>query len=67
MKRNQESGNDGEALRLITKKEAAALLGTSTRTIEREVSAGRLEKHMVRACVRYLLGDVMRLGRIITP
>lgn len=53
--------------RLIDKKEAAALLGTSTRTVEREASAGRLAKHKIRGCVRFLMADVLRLGRIITP
>jgi hypothetical protein len=54
-------------LRLIDKRQAADLLGTSTRTIEREVSAGRLVKHKIRGCVRFLMADVLRLGRIITP
>jgi hypothetical protein len=67
MKTNEESGMNGEALRLIDKKEAAALWGTSIRTVEREVSAGRLMKHKIRGCVRFLKADVLHLGRIITP
>lgn len=42
MNTNKETGNDDGHLRLIDKKQAADLLGTSVRTIEREVSAGRL-------------------------
>lgn len=64
----KESPQDADsAQRLIDKKEAAALWGTSTRTVEREVSAGRLEKHKIRGCVRFLKADVLRLGRMMTP
>lgn len=52
--------------RLIDKKDVAALWGTSVRTVEREASAGRLKKHKIRGCVRFLKEDVLRLGRIIT-
>ncbi len=54
-----------ELLRLVSKREAAAILGVSVRTIEREVSAGRLTKHKVRGSVRFVLGDVMRLGGLL--
>lgn len=64
MKPNKETGNDDGHLRLIDKKQAADLLGTSVRTIEREVSAGRLMKHKIRGCVRFLKSDVLRLGNI---
>lgn len=53
--------------RLIGKKEVAALWGTSTRTVEREASAGRLKKYKIRGCVRFLMEEVLRVGRIITP
>ena len=62
----KESDSD-DLRRLIDKMEAAALWGTSTRTVEREASAGRLAKHKIRGCVRFLKADVLRLGRIITP
>lgn len=58
MKNNQD-----DLRRLIDKKEAALLWGTSTRTVEREVNAGRLPKHKIRGCVRFLKADVLRLGR----
>lgn len=48
--------------RMVRKKEAAARLGVSTRTIEREVSSGRLKKHKIRGCVCFSLGDVLKLG-----
>ncbi|MFT4177484.1 MAG: helix-turn-helix domain-containing protein [Luteolibacter sp.] len=53
--------------RLIDKKEVAAIWGTSTRTVEREVSAGRLKKYKIRGCVRFIKEDVLRLGRLVTP
>jgi len=53
--------------RLIDKREVAALWGTSVRTVEREASAGRLVKRKIRGCVRFLMADVLRLGRIVTP
>ena len=65
MKTNKETGKDDGHLRLIDKKQAADLLGPSTRTIEREVSAGRLVKHKIRGCVRFLKWDVLRLGNLI--
>ncbi len=67
MKTNKETGNDDGHMRLIDKKQAADLLSTSVRTIEREVSAGRLVKHKIRGCVRFLKVDVLRLGRMVTP
>lgn len=56
----------------VRKPGAAALLGVSTRTIEREASSGRLKKYKVRGCVCFLAADVLRLGDIeksnpITP
>ena len=54
-----------DLLRLIRKPEAAQVLGVSTRTIEREVSSGRLKKHKVRGCVCFVLADVLRLGGIL--
>jgi excisionase family DNA binding protein len=64
MKTKQEIRNDDGHLRLIDKKQAAKILGTSTRTIEREASAGRLAKHKIRGCVRFLMADVLRLAGI---
>lgn len=58
MKNDEES----DSRRLIDKKEAAAIWGTSTRTVEREVNAGRLIKRKIRGCVRFLKADVLRLG-----
>lgn len=52
---------------LVRKQQAAALLGVSPRTIEREVSAGRLKKHKVRGCVCFLVEDVLRLAGIEQP
>ena len=62
-----ENNELSDLRRLIDKKEVAALWGTSVRTVEREASAGRLAKHKIRGCVRFLKADVLRLGRIITP
>ena len=59
--------NDDPEFQLIDKKEAAALWRTSTRTVEREVSARRLVKYKIRGCVRFLKADVLRLGRNIKP
>lgn len=58
----QEMRTVDEECCLIDKKEAADLLGTSTRTIEREVSAGRLPKYKIRGCVRFRKADVLRLS-----
>ena len=46
--------------RLITKREAADILGVSVRTLEREVSAGKLPVHKLRGCVRLALSRVLR-------
>ena len=65
MKSNRDTVNDDGQLRLIDKRQAADLLSTSVRTIEREASAGRLQKHKIRGCVRFALADVLRLGGIV--
>ncbi len=51
-------------MQFVRKSEAAKMLSVSTRTIEREVSSGRLKKYKVRTCVCFLLTDVLRLGGI---
>jgi excisionase family DNA binding protein len=65
MKTHKEIGRSDEAQRLIDKREAAALLGISPRTVEREASAGRLAKYRIRGCVRFLKADVLRLAGIM--
>jgi|GEM_PF-6295800 len=67
MKDGKEMDSSGEDRRLIDKKEAAALWGTSTRTVEREVSAGRLVKYKIRGCVRFLKSDVLGLINPLNP
>ena len=56
-----------EQILFVSKQGAAKMLDVSTRTIEREVSSGRLKKYMVRGCVRFLVTDVQRLGGIENP
>lgn len=46
--------------RLISKQVAAETMGVSVRTVEREISAGRLVTKRVRGCVRLSLFDVLR-------
>lgn len=48
--------------RMVRKKEAAEILGISTRSIDRLVSLGRLKKTKILGCVCFALKDVLRLG-----
>ena len=51
--------------RLVSKFEAASICGgISTRTLEREVAAGRLEKVSLRGRVFFRLSDVLRLAKL---
>jgi excisionase family DNA binding protein len=60
--RNSNSAGSPEPDRLISKREAAEIMGVSVRTIEREVSAGKLLQSRVRGCVRFRLSDVFLLA-----
>lgn len=52
-------------VRLVSKAEAALICGgISIRTLEREVSSGRLEKVKIGGRVLFRLGDVMRLAKL---
>ena len=44
--------------RLLRKKEAAAMLACSERTVEREVSSGRLTRIKVRGGVRFRFSEI---------
>jgi len=44
---------------LLTRAKVAQILSVSPHTVDREVSAGRLAKVVVRGQVRYLLDDVL--------
>jgi excisionase family DNA binding protein len=44
--------------RLLRKKEVAALLGCSTRSVEREASCGRLKRIKIRGGVRFRLSEI---------
>lgn len=46
--------------RLVSKADAAKIGGVSVRTLEREISAGRIKKRKMRGCVRLRLSDVWR-------
>lgn len=50
--------------RLITKQEAAGILGVTVRTIERLVSDGKLSVRKIRGCVRLVLSQVQRFAGI---
>jgi len=50
--------------RLVTKREAAEMMRVSVRTLERDVSAGKLRIQKIRSCVRLRLSDVRRLAGI---
>ncbi len=43
---------------LVTKHEAAQLLGVSVRTVERLVAAGRLQQVQVERLARFRIGDL---------
>lgn len=57
-----QSMNEFEGDRLISKREAAGILGVCIRTVERAVSAGELSIRRIRGCVRLLLSEVLRFG-----
>ena len=46
---------------LLSKKEAANMLGVSTRTIERMMTHGELAKIKIRGCVRARLSEIKQL------
>lgn len=48
--------------KLVSKPQAAEILGVSVRTIEREINAGHLTKKKVRGCVRLHLSQVLRFA-----
>jgi hypothetical protein len=50
--------------RLISKREAAGILGVSIRTVERAVSHGSISIRKIRGCVRLLLSEVLIFGGI---
>lgn len=53
--------------RLISKREAAGLLGVSIRTVERTISHGSISIRKIRGCVRLLLSEVLLFGGIQHP
>ena len=53
-----QTGSLRDHNRLISKNEAARLLGVSTRTIDRICSDGLLEKVFLRGAVRFRLRDI---------
>lgn len=50
--------------RLISKREAAGILGVSIRTLERAISSGAISIRKIRGCVRLLLSEVLYFGGI---
>lgn len=50
--------------RLISKREAAGILGVSIRTLERAISHGSISIRKIRGCVRLLLSEVLLFGGI---
>ena len=48
--------------KLLSKQETADFLGVSVRTVEREISAGRLTKQKIRGCIRVRLSQVLSLS-----
>jgi hypothetical protein len=50
--------------RLISKREAAGILGVSIRTLERAISHGAISVRKIRGCVRLLLSEVLLFGGI---
>lgn len=53
--------------RLISKREAAGILGVSIRTVERAISHGSISIRKIRGCVRLLLSEVLFFGGIQQP
>ena len=53
--------NEFPSDRLLRKKEAAAMLACSERTVEREVSSGRLTCIKVRGGVRFRFSDIQAM------
>jgi len=53
--------------RLLRKKEAAALLACSPRTVEREASSGRLSRVKVRGAVRFRESEVFAIINRCAP
>jgi hypothetical protein len=48
--------------KLLSKQETADFLGVSVRTVEREISAGRLMKQKIRGCIRVRFSQVFSLS-----
>lgn len=65
MKKNIEYEYMGD--RLISKADAAGILGVSMRTLERIISAGRLNVRRIGGCVRLLLSEILFLAGIEFP
>lgn len=53
--------------RLISKREAAGILGVSIRTLERAVSNGTISIRKIRGCVRLLRSEVLLMAGIQEP
>ena len=53
--------------RLISKREAAGILGVSIRTLERSVSNGTISIRKIRGCVRLLRSEVLLMAGIQEP
>lgn len=53
--------------RLISKREAAGILGVSIRTLERAVSSGTISIRKIRGCVRLLRSEVLLMAGIQEP
>jgi excisionase family DNA binding protein len=67
MKRNQNKDGGASSMhpktdRLITKREVADRLGVCTRSVERLVNTGELNKQMIGRAVRFRLFQVLNLG-----
>lgn len=59
-----ESINEFWGDRLISKREAAGVLGVSIRTVERAISSGAISCRKIRGCVRLLLSEVLLMAGI---
>ena len=69
MKTNNNSGLGASLIapgsdRLIAKREAAARLGISVRTVERLISGGKLHAQKLGGCVRLRLSQVLQVAGI---
>jgi DNA-binding transcriptional MocR family regulator len=62
-----QSMNELTGDRLISKREAAGILGVSIRTVERAISQGSISIRKIRGCVRLLLSEILLFGGIQQP